>query len=214
MLTTATELRRNAEERMRTKTSELYPPRAEEETRLLVHELEVHQIELEMQNTELRQARDEVEAALEKYTDLYDFAPVGYFTLDRNAAIIAMNLAGACLIGGVRSRLIGSLFGQFVAAADRPAFTAFLDKVLTCRVKESCEVALLNKGNQPVVVQIEAMATASGQEFRLVLIDITRHRFTEDALSETRQELEKLKLSQDVFTFQVMDELRRKDQRK
>ena len=197
---------------MRTKTSELYPPRAEEETRLLVHELEVHQIELEMQNTELRQARDEVEAALEKYTDLYDFAPVGYFTLDRNAAIIAMNLAGACLIGGVRSRLIGSLFGQFVAAADRPAFTAFLDKVLTCRVKESCEVALLSKGNQPVIVQIEAMATASGQEFRLALIDITVRRCAEEALTEKRQELEELKRSQEVRIIQAMGELRRKDQ--
>ena len=80
--TAASELRQHAEKRLRTKISELHSPRAEEETRQLVHELEVHQIELEMQNAELLRARDEAETALDKYTDLYDFAPVGYFTLD------------------------------------------------------------------------------------------------------------------------------------
>jgi signal transduction histidine kinase len=212
LITAATELRRHAEERLRTKTSELHQPRTEEVSQQFIHELEVHQIELEMQNAELLQARDEVETALDKYTDLYDFAPVGYFTLDCNAAISAVNLAGACLIGGVRSRLIGRLFGQFVTAKDRPAFTAFLGKVLNCRVKESCEVALLYKGNQPVIVQIEAMATASGQEFRLALIDITRRRGAEDALAENRRELVELKLSQEVRIVQAMSELRRKDQ--
>jgi PAS domain S-box-containing protein len=206
------ELRRHEEERLRTKTSESHQPRTEEEVQRLVHELEVHQIELEMQNAELYQAREDLEVSLDRYTSLYDFAPVGYFTLDRNEAISAMNLAGACLIGGVRSRLIGRLFGQFVAAADRPAFTAFLGNVLTCRVKESCEVALLNKGNQPVIVQIEAMSTASGQEFRLALIDITGRRRAEDALAEKLQELEELNHFQEERIIQAMDELRRKDQ--
>ena len=70
------------------------PPPAEtgEDSLRLLHELQVHQIELEMQNAELRRARDEFETALEKYTDLYDFAPVGYFTLDRNGAILQRTL--------------------------------------------------------------------------------------------------------------------------
>jgi PAS domain S-box-containing protein len=212
LLKAATELRRHAEDQLRTKKVELHPPRAKEEIQLLVHELEVHQIELEMQNAELRQARDEMEAALVNYTDLYDFAPVGYFTLDCNAVISAVNLAGACLIGGVRSRLIGRRFRQFVAAADRPAFTAFLGTVLTCRVKESCEVALLNKGNQPVIVQIEAMATASGHEFRLALIDISERRRTEAALAEKRLELENLNNCLEVRIAHNVDDLRQKDQ--
>ncbi len=74
--TEAAELSHHAEERLRAKKGELHLPRTEEEVQRLVHELEVHQIELEMQNKELRQARDEVEKALEKYTDRYDFAPL------------------------------------------------------------------------------------------------------------------------------------------
>ena len=80
--TEAAELRRHAEERLLAKRAEFQHPRTEEEMQKLVHELEVHQIELEMQNTVLRQARDELEKARDKYADLYDFAPVSYFTLD------------------------------------------------------------------------------------------------------------------------------------
>lgn len=109
------ELRRQAEERLQAKKAELQPPGTEEATPRLLHELEVHQIELEMQNAELRQARDEVEAALNRYTDLYDFAPIGYFTLDRDGIISAANLSGAGLFGVERARLIGRRFGLFVA---------------------------------------------------------------------------------------------------
>src|SRR5689334_20106641 len=98
-LTEAVERRRHAEKRLCANTAVLHPPRSEEETQRLVHELEVHQVELEMQNAELRQARDEVETSLEKYADLYDFAPVGYVTLDRSGNICSVNLSGASLLG-------------------------------------------------------------------------------------------------------------------
>jgi hypothetical protein len=188
----ATELRRHAEERLRAKTEKLQPSRTREATQRLVHELEVHQIELEMQNAELRQVRDELERSLEKYSDLFDFAPVGYFTLDDEGAIRNVNLAGASLIGGLRSRLIGRRFKLFVAAADRPTLTEFLHKVLTCRIKESCEVALIKKGKLPLIVQIEAMATASGQECRFALIDITERKKSEEALRFSHKELDEL----------------------
>jgi len=77
----AADLRWHAEERLYVKTADLQPPRTDGEMRRLLHELEVHQVELEMQNAELQKARDGLEAALEKYTDLYDFAPVGYSPL-------------------------------------------------------------------------------------------------------------------------------------
>jgi PAS domain-containing protein len=98
----------------------------------------VHQVELDLQNSELRQARDELETALNKYTDLYDFAPIGFFTLDCNAIIISVNLAGASLVGGVRSKIIGRRFGTLVESSDRPALSEFLSKVLQCKIKESC----------------------------------------------------------------------------
>ena len=104
--------------------------------------MQVHQIELEMQNAELRQARDDLETALEKYTDLYDFAPVGYFTLDRKGNIRSVNLTGAGLVGVERSLLVGRRFGLFVTDEARPAFTAFLEKVFTSPAKVACEVAL------------------------------------------------------------------------
>ena len=116
ILAAAAELRRHAEERLHAKRTELQPPKTEEEAQQLVHELEVHQIELEMQIAELRQARDEMEKLLEQYTDLYDFAPVGYFTLDFDGAIRAANLTGAGLLGIERSRLIGRQFETFIAA--------------------------------------------------------------------------------------------------
>lgn len=210
-LISAAELRRRAEEQLN-----IQPPEKrlahEHETQRLLYELQVHQIELELQNAELRQTRDEVETALEKYITLYDFAPVGYFTLDSKGAVSAVNIAGACLIGGARSRLIGRNFRQFVAATDRPLFTEFLGAVLTSRIKEVCEVELLNKGNKKVNVQIEAMVTASGQEFHVVVIDITGRRHAEDALNRKRLELEELNSTLGERIAHAVDDLRQKDQ--
>ncbi|MBW4055159.1 MAG: PAS domain-containing sensor histidine kinase [Proteobacteria bacterium] len=211
-LTAATELRRQIEEQLCAKTFKRHQPRSGEETLRLVHELEVHQIELEMQNRELRHARNDMETALENYTELYDFAPVGYVTLDRTGVISAVNHAGATLIGGVRSLMINRSFKMFVAAADRSAFTEFLGTILTCPVKGSCEVALVKKGNQTVIVQIEAMATASGHEFRLALIDITERRCTEVALAKQRQELKDHNSSLEVRINAAVDDIRQKDQ--
>ena len=94
------ELCRRAESRLRErKKAEAACPRTAEDTQRLLHELEVHQIELEMQNEELRQTRAEVEAGREQYRNLYDFAPVGYLTLDRKGTIWQANLTGARLLG-------------------------------------------------------------------------------------------------------------------
>jgi two-component system CheB/CheR fusion protein len=191
-MTEDAKLRLLAEERLRSGIAETCPSAAGDDTMRLYHELQVHQVELELQNSELSQARNELETALGKYTDLYDFAPVGFFTLDCNAIIKSVNLAGASLICGVRSKLIGQRFGLLVAASDRPTFTEFLSKVLVCKIKETCEVALLNKKNQPVIVQIEATASASGHEFRLALINITGRRQSENALHESEKQMYRL----------------------
>jgi signal transduction histidine kinase len=142
----------------------------------LLQELQLHQIELESQNAELRQVRDELETSLGQYNDLYDFAPVGYLTLDRAGGIRALNLTGASLLGRERSLLLGCRFGQFVAVEARCAFNGFLEKVFVSRVKESRELALL-VGNRPLFVQIEA--AASGQECRAAIIDISARRQSE-----------------------------------
>ena len=106
----AAELRRRAEERLREQHPEAGPDRTEADLQRLVHELQVHQIELEMQNDELQQARNEIEVGLEKYSDLYEFAPVGYVTLDREGTIQEANLTATSLLGVERSRLLESAF--------------------------------------------------------------------------------------------------------
>jgi putative nucleotidyltransferase with HDIG domain/PAS domain S-box-containing protein len=182
-LTTDTvELRHYAEARLNAKVPKEHLPRTVEEVQSLVHELEVHQIELEMQNAELRQARDEVDKGLEKYTELYDFAPVGYLSLDRTGAISAVNLSGASLLGGERSLLIGRNFGQFIASEARLFFSEFLGKVFASQGRESCEVMLARDGTPSFFVRVEAMSSLSGQECRVALIDISDRKKAEAAI--------------------------------
>ena len=180
--TEAAKLRSRAEVLLRAKTAKARLPRTEADSRRLLYELEVNRIELEMQNTELRQARDEAETALERYTDLYDFAPVGYFTLDRNGVIRSVNLTGATLLGIERTRLTGRRFTLLVADEARSAFTLFLEKVFAGRGKETCEVTLPGKKEQPLFVRIEGMAGKSGEECRVAAIDISERKQAEEEL--------------------------------
>jgi PAS domain S-box-containing protein len=180
-------LRRRAEEQLGKDSGANQLVGTGEDLRLR-HELQVHQIELEMQNEELRQARDEAETTLERYTDLYDFAPVGYFTLNREGIIHGVNLTGASLLGVERSLLLGRRFGLFVANEARPAFNSFFEKAITGPTKEECEVALLAEGDLPRFVHIEGMAASSGEECRIALIDITERKWLEDLLRDKEKQ--------------------------
>ncbi|MDH4195684.1 MAG: PAS domain-containing protein, partial [Nitrospirota bacterium] len=100
---------------------------APEEVQRLVHELQVHQIELEMQNEELRQTQLELEIARDRYATLYDFTPVGYATLDGKGRILEANLTLSHLLGVPRSRVLRKKFEEFVDLEDQPAFRLHLD---------------------------------------------------------------------------------------
>ena len=89
----------------------------------LIHELEVHQIELEMQNDELRQVQLELEASRDRYLDLYDLAPVGYFSLSDKGSILGANLTGATMLGMEREKLKGRHFSQFITNDDQDVHT-------------------------------------------------------------------------------------------
>jgi PAS domain-containing protein len=121
------DLRRQAEERLKDNQSGSgrFQDREEGEAKALVHELQVHQIELEMQNEELKRAKLETEDALAKYSDLYDFAPIGLFAIDMQGLIQEVNLAGASLLGIERRNLMNRHFRLFVASKDRPFFDEF-----------------------------------------------------------------------------------------
>lgn len=138
----------------------------------LVHELQVHQIELEMSNEELRQAYEEADNLRERYADIYDFAPVGYFTLDPRGLIIDMNLAGAVLLGTKGSQKKRHRFAAFLAPDYVESFNRFVDEVLHTRKKVRCASVLAANSHRPAThVRIEAVPDANGQECRMVVID-------------------------------------------
>jgi PAS domain S-box-containing protein len=175
----AAELRRRAEDRLRAAATKGTPAQTEPEAQRFVHELQVHQIELEMQSEELWQSRAEAEAGLEHYTELYDFAPVGYLTLGRDGAISKVNLAGADLLGVEPARIVGRGFAVFVDQPDKAGFKAFLKKVFASQAKEVCEVALLKDRQGPINVRIMATGSQDGQECLVMMVDITEPRQTE-----------------------------------
>jgi len=186
----AAELLRRAEERLNTQTEGARMPRTENEAQRLLHELQVHKVELELQIEELRQARVELDTALDKYTDLYDFAPVGYFTINHDGIILAANLTGAALLGVERSRLIGQHFGIYIPEKEKVVFADFREKVFASLNKESCVVTLARKGNSPLFAHI--VATAFGQECRFAVIDITERLRMVDSLRESEDKFVKI----------------------
>ncbi len=176
----AGELRRCAEDLLKEQHLETGEARSEADTRRLLHELQVHQIELEIQNAQLQESRDRLEAVAEKYTDLYDFAPVGYLTLDPDGTIREANLAGASLLGIARSALVNRRFGLFVSPADRPVFAAFLENVFESKAREACEVTLQMDGKPPLELGMEATALESGRACRVALTDLTKRKQVEE----------------------------------
>lgn len=154
------------------------------ETRQLVHDLQVHQLELESQNQTLQETHVELEQSLERYTDLYDFAPTGYFLLAANGTIREVNLAGADLLGKERSCLMDRQFGLFVSTETRSVFNAFLDAVLASAAKIRCEVTLILGGAPPLHLYLEGVGkdTAAGRQCRLAATNVTERKRAEDRI--------------------------------
>jgi PAS domain S-box-containing protein len=139
-VTTAVKLRLLAEKQLLAK-NDVQPHRTEVETQRLVHELEVHQIELEMQNEEMRQAQQELELSRNTYAELYDFAPVGYFIFDQNGVIREVNLAGAQLLGIEREMLANRPFSSFISdAAGNDVFKEHLENIFNKQGTQRCEI--------------------------------------------------------------------------
>ena len=162
--------------------------KGEHDCQRLLHELEVHQIELELQNAELQKTRNELEVSLARYTDLYDFAPVGYFTLAPDGTILLANLTGTQLVSIERLRLVGQPFGVLVSPEFRPLFHSFLEQVFSDPAKHQCDVEIGRKGQLTRPVHIEAKRSSNGIECRSLIIDITERKRAEELvrLSEVR----------------------------
>lgn len=160
------------------------------EAQQLFEELEIHQIELELQNEHLNAARVQLEVALNQSSELYDFAPVGMLSLDQIGTIVKLNLAGATLLGGERAWLLGSKFGLDVAEADRSAFGALFDRAMTSGDVQDCEISLA-RGLLAMHVQVKIAPLPQAIGCQVVLVDISARKQVEEKLrlSEERWKL-------------------------
>jgi hypothetical protein len=166
-------LRRKAEEKLKENQKKMDKLVKENDVKKLLHELQVHQIELEMQNEELHQANEMVEAALKKYTMLYDFAPMGYFTLDSDSSIFELNFTGADMLGDRRFTLVNKNFKLFVSKESQPVFNKFFNKVYAGDAKESCEVMLGYDDIPLCAVYMEGIVTGDDRKCLLSVVDIS-----------------------------------------
>lgn len=155
----------------------------------LVQELQIHQIELERQNEELLRARAEAEDGRSRYSDLYELAPVGYFTLDRDSAIREANLVGAHLLGLERSRLVGRRLAAMVAAESLQGFNDFLMNAFELRTNQTYAAMLQPKEVPPLTVELVAAASEDGQVCRVTAMDITKRRQAEQEREELQMQL-------------------------
>ncbi|NWJ52297.1 MAG: hypothetical protein HXX14_15685 [Bacteroidetes bacterium] len=166
-------LRMKAEEKLKEKQTKNNTPDTEIDVKRLLHELQVHQVELEMQNEELSKTYQIAEEALKKYTMLYDLAPMGYFTLDGEGIIRELNFTGAEMLGDRRFSLVNSNFKLFVSNDSLPVFNNFLNNVFLNNSKESCEVMLGYNQNSLCYVYIEGVVTGDDRKCLLSVVDIT-----------------------------------------
>ena len=194
----------------------------------LLHELQVHQVELEMQNEELRQSRAELEAALTRYTELYDFAPVGYLTLTADGLIAELNLTGAKLLGGERGNLKKRRFASFVTHADQNRWAGFFLSVKSHEEQGHQELELQRgdgttfhaqmdcvrhrvMGSGPSGVGADATANFPAGtllEVSIALTDISVRKRVEAKLNEAMVAAEKANRAKTDFLSSMSHELR------
>jgi PAS domain S-box-containing protein len=170
-----TELLLRAEAILAERAARPAPPDHDDVTRI-VHQLAVHQIELDLQEQELRQARDRLAESLARYVDLYDFAPAGYVTLDAAGTVTQLNLAGAELLGTERASALGLRLVELVSPHDREVFAHLVGHAAQTDGEHSCEVRLDVAGRPTVTVAVEARRAPEADHIRLAMVDVSELR--------------------------------------
>ena len=162
----------------------------EDNPRKLLHELQVHQVELEIQNEELKNARDKAEDLLDKYTTLFDFAPISYFIIDKNGIIYETNFSGAKLLEIPRKT--NRSFKNFIEQESRQVFDQFLSDVFEKEVKITCELELKSYSDIPIFINVEGIVKESSQKCLMAVIDISKIKIAERELNRKANQLRAL----------------------
>src|SRR3989339_156959 len=183
------DLRKEAEARLQSKTPKVQDL-SQEEISVLVHELQVHQIELEMQNDELRRGQISLEEANRKYSDFYDFAPVGFLTLDESGLIWEVNLTATNQLGVPRRHLVDKSFRFFIPIAERNHFRIYLKRVFQERGPHPYETKLQRPNGGSFFAHLDSLAVAdfSGAYLcRMSITDISGLKETEHKLQASER---------------------------
>lgn len=205
---TPSEVQRQAEERLAAGRSSPAPPVDTDALRLL-HELQVHQVELQLQNEELQNARTDLEIALRRYTELFDFAPIGYALLSVEGTIREVNHAGARLLGRERSRLVNRPLGRVLNGDVLLELAALLARAREGETSASCELAISATGASPTHLRLTATALSRGEtQILLAFEDITERKEKELQLARTERALREADRRKDEFLAMLSHELR------
>ena len=182
------ELRKEAEEKLRPDTIDT-ERLSEAEVRKLAHELQVYQIELEMQNEELRKSSNELEDSRDRYSRLYDFAPIGYLTISEKGLILEANLTFALMLGMERGSLIKKQLSTFITREDKDIFYLYHKQVLITKKQEMCELRMMKKDGKQFHAQLESeiVLDHNDHQCRIIVSDITERKKMEEALIQSEK---------------------------
>jgi PAS domain S-box-containing protein len=172
-----------------------------DEIKQMFHELQVHQIELEMQNDELNRLHNELGISNARYFDLYDMAPIGYLTVNNKNRIIESNFTAANLLGTTRKTILNNQFTNFIKKEDQEAFYLYLRKLANIKETEYCELRMEKKDKTTFWVQLTGMVVPDGDStvYRIMIIDITKRKQAEEIIDNYNADLE-IRLSENTAT--------------
>ncbi len=201
-------IRHKAEEALQEKQATSPSNFSESEIIRLIHELEVHQIELEMQNEELLLAKEQAEKAAQKYAELFLYAPAGYFTLSRSGEILELNLVASQIFGIEKHALLNRQFGAFVSEDTRPIFNEFLENIFKFHTRSSCDITLDTNLKVSKYLNLSGIHKVNGEECLLTVVDISQRKQMEIELSNAIAQAEDASKAKSDFLANMSHEIR------